>query len=70
MSSWKDFLDDIKSIPSGRHIGSKVIFDIVYNPDGTFKKFKARMLRGETSYEVSILIILLVPLNQKQCEFY
>ena len=48
MSTWKVFSGDIKSIPPGRLIGSKVIFDIVYNPDGTFKKFKARIVaRGD-----------------------
>jgi hypothetical protein len=48
MSTWKAFGDDPKLIPSGRLIGSKIIFDIVYNPDGTFKKFKARLVaRGD-----------------------
>jgi len=48
MSTWKAFGDDPKSIPPGRLIGSKIIFDIVYNPDGTFKKFKARLVaRGD-----------------------
>ena len=48
MSTWKAFGDDPKTIPLGRLIGSKVIFDIVYNPDGTFKKFKARLVaRGD-----------------------
>jgi hypothetical protein len=48
MSTWKDFSGDLKSIPPGRLIGSKILFDIVYNPDGTFKKFKARIVaRGD-----------------------
>ena len=48
MSTWKFFSGDLKSIPPGRLIGSKVILDIVYNPDGTFKKFKARIVaRGD-----------------------
>ena len=44
MFMWKKFSGDLKFIPPGRLIGSKVIFDIVYNPDGTFKKFKARIV--------------------------
>ena len=48
MSTWKFFSGDLKSIPPSRLIGSKVILDIVYNPDGTFKKFKARIVaRGD-----------------------
>ena len=42
MSTWKFFSGDLKSIPPGRLIGSKVIFDIVYNSDETFKKVIAR----------------------------
>jgi hypothetical protein len=39
---------DIKDIPKGALLSSKAIFSIVYNPDGTFKKFKARLVaRGD-----------------------
>ena len=48
MSTFKEFLGDPASIPKGKLIHSKIIFDIVYNPDGTFKKFKARLVaRGD-----------------------
>jgi len=48
MTTFKEFLGDPKSIPKGKLISSKIIFDIVYNPDGTFKKFKARLVaRGD-----------------------
>ena len=37
-----------KDIPKGRLISSKAISSIVYNPDGTFKKYKARLVvRGD-----------------------
>ena len=35
---------DALTIPKGRLVNSKIISDIVYNPDGTFKKFKARLV--------------------------
>ena len=48
MSTWNAFGDYPKLIPPGRLIGSKIVFDIVYSPDGTFKKFKARLVaRGD-----------------------
>ena len=48
MNTWKEFTGDPKAIPKGRLISSRVIFSIIYNPDGTFKKFKARLVaRGD-----------------------
>jgi hypothetical protein len=48
MSTFKEFTGDPTTIPKGKLIHSKIIFDIVYNPDGTFKKFKARLVaRGD-----------------------
>ena len=39
---------DIKSIPKGQIIPSKLIFSIVFNADGSFKKYKCRLvLRGD-----------------------
>jgi hypothetical protein len=44
----KHYFGDAINISKGRLINSKIIFDIVYNPDGTFKKFKARLVaRGD-----------------------
>ena len=37
-----------QGVPKGRLISSKVIFSIVYNPVGTFKKYKDRLVaRGD-----------------------
>jgi len=48
MSTFKEFTGDPATIPKGKLINSKIIFDIVYNPDGSFKKFKARLVaRGD-----------------------
>ena len=48
MNTWKEFTGDPKTIPKGRLISSRAIFSIIYNPDGTFKKFKARLVaRGD-----------------------
>ena len=48
MSTYKTFTGDPATIPKGKLIHSKIIFDIVYNADGTFKKFKARLVaRGD-----------------------
>ena len=47
-NTWEEFLGTTKDIPKGRLISSKAIFSIVYNPDGTFKKYKARLVaRGD-----------------------
>ena len=47
-NTWDEFLGTAKDIPKGRLISSKAIFSIVYNPDGTFKKYKARLVaRGD-----------------------
>ena len=39
-NTWVEFLGREKDIPKGRLISSKAIFSIVYNPDGSFKKYK------------------------------
>ena len=42
------YLDNINLIPKGSLLSSKVIFNVVYNPDGTSKKFKSRIVaRGD-----------------------
>ena len=47
-NTWEEFLGEAKDIPKDRLISSKAIFSIVYNPDGTFKKYKARLVaRGD-----------------------
>ena len=44
----EEFIGTAKDIPKGRLISSKAIFSIVYNPDGTFKKYKTRLVaRGD-----------------------
>ena len=43
-NTWEAFLGKEKDIPKGRLISGKAIFSIVYNPDGTFKKYKARLV--------------------------
>ena len=44
-NTWVEFLGREKDIPKGRLISSKAIFSIVYNPDGSFKKYKARLVQ-------------------------
>ena len=44
MQTFVEFLGKPADIPKGSHLSSKVIFSIVYNPDGSFKKFKARFV--------------------------
>ena len=47
-NTFVEFLGQEKDIPKGRLISSKAIFSIVYNPDGSFKKYKARLVaRGD-----------------------
>ncbi len=47
-NTWVEFLGREKDIPKGRLISSKAIFSIVYNPDSSFKKYKARLVaRGD-----------------------
>ena len=41
---YRHYFGDAITIPKGRRINLKIIFDIVYIPDGTFKKFKARLV--------------------------
>ena len=48
MNTFIAFLGDPKDIPKGSLLSSKAIFNIVYNPAGSFKKFKARLVaRGD-----------------------
>ena len=48
MHTFIPYTDDVKLIPKGSLLSSKAIFNIVYNPDGTFKKFKACLVaRGD-----------------------
>ena len=48
MNTFIPYLDNINLIPKGSLLSSKAIFNIVYNLDGTFKKFKARLVaRGD-----------------------
>jgi len=44
MDCYRHNFGDAINIPKDRLINSKIIFDSVYNPDGTFKKFKARLV--------------------------
>lgn len=41
MNTFTEYLGDQKDIEKGLLLASKVIFSIVYNPDGSFKKYKA-----------------------------
>jgi len=48
MKTFRKYIGDPKEIPKGLLLSSKAIFSIVFNPDGTFKKFKARLVaRGD-----------------------
>ena len=48
MNTFCEYFGDPKLIPKGSLLSSKAIFTIVYNPDGSFKKFKARLVaRGD-----------------------
>ena len=48
MKTFIEFLGKPEDIPKGSLLSSKAIFSIVYNADGTFKKFKARLVaRGD-----------------------
>ena len=48
MHTFIPYTDNVNLIPKGSLLSSKAIFKIVYNPDGTFKKFKARLVaRGD-----------------------
>ena len=43
MNTFKAYFGDINEIPKGSLLSSKAIFSIVYDPDRSFKKFKARL---------------------------
>ena len=48
MHTFIPYTDNVNFIPKGSLLSSKAIFNIVCNPDGTFKKFKARLVaRGD-----------------------
>ena len=48
MNTFTEFLGDPNTITKGSLLSSKAIFNMVYNPDGSFKKFKARLVaRGD-----------------------
>jgi hypothetical protein len=44
MHTFTEYLGDPRDIAKGSLLSSKAIFSIVYNPDGTFKKYKARLV--------------------------
>jgi hypothetical protein len=44
MECHRHFFGDALTIPKGRLVNSRIVFDIVYNSDGTFKKFKALLV--------------------------
>jgi hypothetical protein len=53
MNTFTAFLGDPKDIAKGSLLSSKAIFSIVYNPDGTFKKYKARLVaRGDMLHHI------------------
>ena len=48
MKTSVEFLGKPSDIPKGSLLSSNAIFSIIYNPDGSFKKFKARLVaRGD-----------------------
>ena len=47
MSTSIPYLNNINLIPKGSLLSSKAIFYVVYNRDGTFKKFKFRLVARE-----------------------
>ena len=48
MKTFITYFGKPSDIPKGLLLSSKAIFSIIYNPDGTFKKFKARLeARGD-----------------------
>ena len=59
MDCYRHYFGDASNIPKGRLINSKIIFDIVYNPDGTFKSLKLVYLLEVISYNKLTLITLL-----------
>ena len=62
MNTFITYLDNINLIPKGSLLSSKAIFNIVYNPDGTFKKFKARLVaRGDQLKTYLTLIPMQAP---------
>ena len=54
--TWKEFFGNENDIPKGRLISSKSFFSIVYNPYGSFKKYKARgdMLKSTDTYSGTV----------------
>ena len=63
MSTFIPYNDNVNLIPKGSLLSSKAIFNIVYNPDGTFKKFKARLVaRGDQLKNILIQTPMQAPL--------
>jgi len=53
MECYRHYFGDALTIPKGRLINSKIICDIIYNPDRTFKKFKTRLVaRGDQLHQL------------------
>ena len=44
MQTFIEYIDKPSDIPKGSLLSSKPIFSIVYNPDGSLKKFKACLI--------------------------
>jgi len=50
MKCYRHYFGDALTILKGRLVNLKMIFGIVINPDGTLKKFKARLAaRGDVT---------------------
>ena len=53
MESYRHYFGDVLTIAKGRLVNFKIIIDIVYSSDGTFKKFKARLVtRGDQLHQL------------------
>jgi len=53
MGCYRHYFGVAINIQKGRLINSKIIFDIVYNPDWTFKKFIVRLVaRGDQLHQL------------------
>ena len=48
MNAFQDLVVPLADIPRSKIISSKFIFDAKFNPDGTFQKYKCRLVaRGD-----------------------
>jgi len=53
MDCYRHYFGDAIHIPKGTLVHSEIKFDIVYNPDGTLQKFKARLVaRGDQLHQL------------------